>query len=354
MATFNNVNTAARIREIDGLRGVAILSVVTLHLLVIPLTPILAKIGIRDALSLLAYGVDLFFVISGFLIGGILLKLKSPSGVRAFYIRRILRIWPLYYFLLFLVYGSLPNKNALAELPYWSFPLFIFNLWQGFGHWVHQALGQLWSVAIEEQFYFIGPILFFLVDRRRLTFVLLACIILSPILRLAMVMETSINPWKFTPTRIDGICLGLLLAIFLSNPANVSWVASRIRKITFLAVLLTSSLVPGIILLPPVIWESFGHSLVILAFGCVVLVIQVRCLCNMGSTFLDWAPLRYLGLRCYSIYLFHMYFSFIAESVSDRFFVSLIISVIVILLFASFSWRYVEAPLINLGRKFSY
>ena len=122
----------SRIREFDGLRGVAILAVVTFHLLVLPLDPFLSRIGIRDVLTLLAYGVDLFFVISGFLIGMILLKMKGILGVRAFYIRRILRIWPLYYFLLFIVYATLPDKGTFTETPYWSLFFFILNFWQSF------------------------------------------------------------------------------------------------------------------------------------------------------------------------------------------------------------------------------
>src|SRR5512147_1601947 len=104
----------ARVPEIDGLRGIAILAVVIFHLLIAHLHQYFPGIELKKGVTLLAYGVDLFFVISGFLIGTILQKMDGLSGIGAFYIRRIVRIWPLYYLLLFFVYLSLPDKRLLA------------------------------------------------------------------------------------------------------------------------------------------------------------------------------------------------------------------------------------------------
>jgi len=119
----------SRIHELDGLRGIAILMVVTLHWIIQPWMPALSKWG-GQALYFFAYGVDLFFVISGFLIGGILLGVGNRfSGMRSFYIRRILRIWPLYYLLLGIVYLFAQGKSVFFDIPYWTF----FFLYSTFG-----------------------------------------------------------------------------------------------------------------------------------------------------------------------------------------------------------------------------
>jgi peptidoglycan/LPS O-acetylase OafA/YrhL len=344
----------ARVRELDGLRGIAILAVVVFHLLIVHLHVSFPKIELTDGLTLLAYGVDLFFVISGFLIGTILLRMDRPAGIGAFYIRRIVRIWPLYYLLLFLVYLALPEKSLFSDAPPWSFFLFIFNLWESAGSHIHPALGPLWSVAVEEQFYLLGPVLFSIFNRRQLSVFLLACLLFSPLLRLILLSTTTLDLWRFTPARIDGICAGLLLALFLASPVNVDFVAKRMKLFKGLMFGLLGLLLPVQILFSDSVWGSLGHSLVVLAFACVLLVVQVQCSLHQRIPFLDWGVLRYLGLRCYSIYLFHIFFTFIADTLSDNTYVRLILELMLILLFAHFSWRYIETPLLKFGRKFSY
>lgn len=344
----------SRVQEIDGLRGVAILSVVILHYVIFPMIPFLSKIGIRDTLTLLAFGVDLFFVISGYLIGTILLKVEDLAGIRAFYIRRILRIWPLYYLLLSLVYFALPSKDMFSNAPYWSFPLFIFNFWESSGVEIHPMLGTLWSLAIEEQFYLVGPLFFYIFNKKQIVPLLLTYVLVSPFLRLWLVYQTEINVWKFTPTRLDGICIGLLLSIFLSSGKNVEFVADQIKQFKFLAIFLLALLVPAINMLPYQIWSSFGYSLAGLAFGCVLLVVQVNRFTGRRTPFLDWGTLRYLGLRCYSIYLFHLFFALVLTKMSSIFFIGIAIATILLLLFSHFSWLYIELPLIRLGQRFSY
>lgn len=353
-ATVAGASSESRVHEIDGLRGIAILGVVVYHWLSLPLHPFFLKIGVGDTLNLLAYGVDLFFVISGFLIGTILLRIESPAGIGAFYIRRIVRIWPLYYLLLFFVYSALPEKSLFAQVPYWSFIFFIFNFWESMGKGVHLSLGILWSVAVEEQFYMLGPILFSVFNQKQKSFFLLVYLFLSPILRLVLIYNTNLNLWRFTPVRIDGIVVGLLLSLFLSSPAKLLFVAKHIIFFKYLMYLLLILLIPFQIVFSDAVWVSFGHSLVVLAFGCVLLVVQVQSSLGQKIRFLNWGLLRYMGLRCYAIYLFHISISYIAITISDNVFIDLILESALILLVAHLSWRYIETPFINLGRKFSY
>lgn len=344
----------ARIQEIDGLRGIAILAVIVCHWFTLPLHPLLYNLRIANSFKLLAHGVDLFFVISGFLIGTILQRIDSPSGLRAFYIRRIVRIWPLYYLLLFLIYMALPEKSMFSRVPYWSFVFFIFNFWESFGKNLHLSLGMLWSIAVEEQFYMLGPILFSVFNRKQISFFLLTYIFLSPIVRLVLFDTTPLNLWRFTPVRIDGIAIGLLLSMYLSSAENFSFVAKHIRFFRYLMFLLLALLIPAWIMFSFRAWVAFGFSLVAATFGCVLLVVQVQSSLGQKIRFLNWGLLRYMGLRCYSIYLFHISISYVAITISDNVYIDLIIESALILLLAHLFWRYVEMPFMNFGRKFSY
>ncbi len=339
--------------EIDSLRGIAILAVIIFHWVAQPMAASFSKAQI-NLLELLSYGVDLFFVISGFLIGQILLKIGGNlSGVRAFYVRRILRIWPLYYLILTLTY--LLVRGPFSKAPYWSFVFFIFNFWGGRGTAIHPALYPLWSIAVEEQFYAVGPILFYLLSNRKYLIYLLAAYIgVSPFLRLALMLNTKIGIWEFTPTRLDGICVGLALALLLSSKNTISFLSARIKKLESLTLALLAILIPLKAALPALIWLSFGMSFVALTFGCLLTLIYVRSISNQESRVLNFGLLRYLGVRCYSIYLFHMFFMIVSyllfKNMTTQFFVQTVLT----FGFAHISWRYIEAPFIQLGQKFSY
>jgi peptidoglycan/LPS O-acetylase OafA/YrhL len=342
------------IHEIDGLRGIAILCVMIYHLVISPFTPSFG-FAINNVLALFAYGVDLFFVISGFLIGTILLKITSFSGIFTFYFRRILRIWPLYYLLLLLVYLALPQKSLFSQAPYWSFLFFIFNFWESYGKMSHQALGPLWSIAIEEQFYVLAPLVFSILNRKQISILLIGYIVFSPLLRLGFLLyHMDVDPWRFTPTRMDGICIGLLLSLLCSSDGTFQFMAKRIKHLLVLTFLLLGSIIPAVLLLPDHLWVSFGRSLIALSFGFVLLTVLVRSSLGKDIRFLNLGFLRYLGLRCYSIYLFHIFFSLIINGLFDVFYIALIVELIMILLFAQLSWKYIEMPFIRFGRKFSY
>jgi peptidoglycan/LPS O-acetylase OafA/YrhL len=201
-----SLRSQSRLPEIDGLRGIACLLVVLLHCLlgfvIFPaLTPARNVIGM-----FLAGGVDAFFVLSGFLIIGILIDNRSASNYfRVFWTRRVLRIFPVHFllyatFLIMLGVKIAINAPALNvwlfkdSLPVWSYPLFIQNYFMAVEHqtgsyWV----GVTWSLAIEEQFYFIMPLLAFVLRRSQVFSLALVCIAIafSCALRLAMTGGTT-------------------------------------------------------------------------------------------------------------------------------------------------------------------
>jgi peptidoglycan/LPS O-acetylase OafA/YrhL len=200
---------------LDGLRGLAILMIIMYHNF--------------DFLPLSQagwIGLDLFFVLSGFLITGILLKKKnSHHFLRNFYARRILRICPIYYLSLIIFLFILPNiisypfsRHYFITYQYW--------FWLEIQNWLfilkpagnNNFLNHFWSLALEEQFYLIGPwIILFIRKIQNLISFLLGILLLLLILRLAvwsfrLENVSYVNIYAFT--RIDGLCVGSLLAIF--------------------------------------------------------------------------------------------------------------------------------------------
>ncbi len=342
-----------RLEAIDGLRGLAVLATVALHWFVQPAAE-LFRADLRNVLLLAAYGVDLFFVVSGFLIGRILLKIEgNAAGMRAFYIRRVLRIWPPYYLLLLFIF--LLTGGKFAKAPWWSFPLFIFNFWGGRGEAIHPSLYHLWSIAVEEQFYLIGPALFSLVkDRRRLALALGAYLLAAPFLRLALSLYTKVGVWEFTPARLDGICFGLLLALLVSSPAVFARVAENLRFLQAAALFSLAAAIPLRLALSDLYWFSFGNSFAAAAFALTLLVVYLQSLAGGGGGALTFPPLRYLGVRCYVLYLFHLPFMYISYLTFRSFAAQILFQTALTLLFAHLLWKYFEAPFIRWGKKFSY
>jgi peptidoglycan/LPS O-acetylase OafA/YrhL len=204
--------------ELDGVRALAILSVMAAHLLVV--TPALthAASGLPRALARVVdhgwLGVDLFFVLSGFLITSILLAAKgggAPAYFGRFYERRALRILPLLALLLPVL--------AIAYVPltgpayFVLCALFAANLAPLLHVAVPNGGGPLWSLAVEEQFYLIWPVLVLLLDRRKLVLVLLAVVAIEPVLR-----ALGLGELEFTWLRCDGLAWGALLALWFSSP----------------------------------------------------------------------------------------------------------------------------------------
>jgi peptidoglycan/LPS O-acetylase OafA/YrhL len=209
-----------KIPQLDAVRGVAVLLVLlhntdqypSLHL---------------QAISANGWmGVDLFFVLSGLLITGILLDTKEADGYfRNFYARRCLRIWPLYYSALLLMFVVVPllrpsEAHIIFEArsaPWWSYPLFLQNFLVPIPTQATGLLGVTWSLAVEEQFYLVWPLVVRFCSMVQLRRIALAVICLSPALRFYLVRH-QVNIYSNTFCRLDGLMLGALLAIVLHSP----------------------------------------------------------------------------------------------------------------------------------------
>lgn len=206
-------------------------------------------------------GVNLFFVLSGFLITGILLGAKGKAHYfRNFYAKRALRIWPLYYLLLLLTFGFVPILVTYAHLHMAQFDLlksqsklaYIFllqNLWYARGA-TTGPLGMTWSLAIEEQFYLVWPWLVLWCNRTTLVRITGFILFLSPIARLLAKQHGVGGQAIYFATwfQLDGLSLGALIAVYCQSG---SFSLSRLK---WMAV---AALAVG---LPASVWLQGGHS----------------------------------------------------------------------------------------------
>lgn len=234
--------------ELDGVRGIACLLVLALHCFVVPLAPEL-RFGppqlFNGVTALLVAGVDFFFVLSGFLIGGILLDSRSASNFfRVFWARRAARILPVYVLLLG-SYVALLGLNPLLDAPWihawllheplmplWSYATFTQNYLMAAAadtgaFWIAIT----WSLAVEEQFYLVFPVLVYFVPKRGLVLLALASLVFAAFLRSYLWHRTGAFYAGYfpTPARVDALMFGFLSACIVRNPTAMSYfVSSRI------------------------------------------------------------------------------------------------------------------------------
>lgn len=170
-------------------------------------------------------GVDLFFVLSGFLITGILLDSKqSENYFRNFYIRRCLRIWPLYYASLFFMFVVVPlvrpSESAMIfadrSSPWWAYLFYLQTFLVPVPENATGLLGVTWSLAIEEQFYLVWPLVIRISSVVTVRRIALTVVCLSPLLRLFMVSQ-GLQIYSNTFSRLDGLMAGALLACVIRS-----------------------------------------------------------------------------------------------------------------------------------------
>lgn len=198
---------------LDGLRGLAILLVVVYH-----------NFGFINVFFFGWLGVDLFFVLSGFLITDILLKtLGKKDYLKNFYVRRILRIFPLYYLCLILFLLIIPRLNIQFDIKYYTDNQ--VWLWTYLQNWLYtfqnpgqtNTLNHLWSLAVEEQFYLLWPLIILFIKNPKYLLIFISLLLVAVLgLRLWVWMNQVADLAYFnlyTFTRIDGICIGCIIAL---------------------------------------------------------------------------------------------------------------------------------------------
>ena len=244
-------------------------------------------------------GVDLFLVLSGFLITSILLQTRDQERFFTnFYARRALRIWPLYYSLLVLVFVLLPMlqpqlRAAIFESsrPWQAFPFFLQNYLARDDYF--GPLEVTWTLAIEEQFYLLWPVIVWLAPRRLLKPLALSGIVISTVLRFwvtrnLLFLRIVTNPL----TRLDGLGLGSFLAIWIPE-SNVD----KVKKTGTAMIAVALPCIAALLLLGSMEWAIFAVFSIFYA-GLLCLAINTP----LGA---GWNFLKYTGTISYGLYLAH-------------------------------------------------
>ena len=370
-----------RIPELDGIRGLAILLVLVWHYFAVVANPAegtllwFAKVASRLTWS----GVDLFFVLSGFLLGGILLENReSPDYFKAFYARRAARIFPIYYVVIFafaVLNGlALGQENAGIRhmfdrpMPLWSYLTFTQNFTMASaGTLGATALSVTWSLAVEEQFYLFLPLLIRFVPLRWLRTVLVLLVLAAPVFRALLWSEAkpSLPSLVMVPARGDSLLLGVLVAVAFRNPGFANAFA-RYRAalgcaflVSFAGVVAWTIYAPFV---PPIVSRLAGHSWIAVFYGMLIVWVTARPSGALGAV-MRFPALRALGVISYAVYLFHIpviaavfaWYRGQPPSLRGIGDVTLVLASLGITLgLAMLSWYVLERPLLRIGQRVKY
>ena len=233
---------------LDGVRGLAILMVLLYHFIGQATVTNRFEGVVSRLLSFGFLGVDLFFVLSGFLITGILYDSRNdPAYFRSFYMRRVLRIFPLYYGVLVVVFFVAPliprlhgsPIDHLREHQAWAW-LYAVNIYLSMkGAWSLSYIQHFWSLAVEEHFYFVWPLVVWLLARRPrvLMGTALGIAALSFVGRAAASLAgvSEVVTTVLTPFQLDALCLGGFFAVYLRQPGGEAGARRAILPMGLLA-----------------------------------------------------------------------------------------------------------------------
>jgi peptidoglycan/LPS O-acetylase OafA/YrhL len=273
-----------------------------------------------------SYGVELFFILSGFLITGILYDARNePHYFKNFYMRRVLRIFPLYYGVLALVFIAAPlipllrgpTLDFLVDHQWWAW-LYGVNVYIAIqGDWSFSYLEHLWSLCIEEQFYFFWPVVVFLLAPRPhlLIKVSLAVALVAMAARLtgSMLGLSWWTTYVLTPFRLDGLALGAFLAVTARQPGGLG---RLVRALPCVAAIAATILVLSFGWTRMVSRDSMAFVLPIRAsviqvlLGCLLVWAVVAAERSTISRFFRSRWLVFLGTYSYGLYVYHHFISY--------------------------------------------
>lgn len=367
-----------RIPQLDGLRGVAI-GLVLLHHYIYQLhapmpdalTAILIPLG-----GLGWSGVDLFFILSGFLIGGILVDAKeSPNYYRTFYIRRVFRILPVYLFLVLLGFlfvqigahaGGPLSRVSIHPAPWRYYFSFTQNFYFAKHSNVISYLQISWSLAVEEQFYLTLPLIVRKVDKNKLLAVAVGMVIFFGVLRSVLYWNGYINPvqsYLLPFCRFDSLFIGVACAMLMRTQRLYSRLQKHPRLLAAAVILLGAVFLS----MNHNLWtknfflHTAGFTLIALFYAAVMMLVLVRPEGVVSRAF-RYRPLMRLGTISYCVYLIHNlvliitdYLLQLALHLSEiELWLAILVGATVTFLVAQGSWVFFESRMIALGHRFAY
>jgi len=333
------VGHRGRIEQLDGLRAIAILAVIMNHCLAAPL---------------LWVGVDIFFVLSGFLITGILLRRKRDGRnyYSGFYFRRLFRIQPAY-IVSIILYGTFFTWRYFRPWPFYAF--FGMNIHIFFYDW---PLGlPVWSLAVEEQFYLVWPSVVRYTTERTLLRLAILAVLFTPVLRFVAAHYVGSGAiYLLTPFRADLLCAGAALAILWEHRS------ARFERLcghrSWLGVILGFGGLAGLYAFPlfrlannsP--WAAaIDYSLSLI--GSTSLLAWALAGSGLFYRLLTFKAMRYIGQISYMMYLVHQMVEILLSHHMPRR-DTLLPTLAITIAFASISWFVMERPLINFAAHNSF
>jgi peptidoglycan/LPS O-acetylase OafA/YrhL len=318
MGQSHNVNhRGGYIPSLEGIRGYGFLLVFYGHYFLPIQVANPGTLRFRFAISissLALFAVPAFFVLSGYLIGGILYDTRNREGFfRVFYGRRILRVFPIYYLTLLGIFTFYKFSGFVPHFRFWAHFFYIQNLLPDYTSSKEGPVSMIhfWSLAVEEQFYLLWPIVvWFFPDRQKLIKIATGIVACSCLLRcLAPLVATAAKQFVyFTPTRVDAILLGVILAL-TRGTAGYRWLERAAKWI------LLSGVVTAVVLAN---WKGRGWAItfwgeeIIIPLTNIVGVAVVAAVLEPNSLFQRVCSVRWacwLGGLSYSAYVFHLTFA---------------------------------------------
>jgi peptidoglycan/LPS O-acetylase OafA/YrhL len=316
---------------LDGLRGLAVLAVLVFHFVgnTVPTNSVeRIVVGMTNYGS---FGVELFFVLSGFLITGILYDSHDkPHYFRNFYMRRVLRIFPLYYSVLVLVFFVAPlipllqgpTLDYLTDRQAWAW-LYAVNIYIARdGDWTFSYLDHFWSLAVEEHFYLFWPLVVFLLARRPRTLIAVSLAIsLSALLARLIGSLAGLSWWTtyvLTPFRLDGLALGAFLALIARQPRGLEGLVQALPRVT----IATGALLAGTFVWTRLVASHQGLELVLpiraglveILLGCLLMWSLTAPKQSVTSRFFRSRTMIFLGTYSYGLYVYHHFISYYFSS----------------------------------------
>lgn len=357
---------------LDGARGASVLLVMSFHFLV----------QMTDMLDGTPILVDMFFVLSGFLITTLLFEERAARGaisLRDFYLRRVFRLFPAVYALLgvftlfVLLVGGEHRAQLLAEAV--TAALYVYNLFVAWTGVEGQVLIQLWTLSLEEQFYFVWPLLLIgalAVGRRRRMPMLIggmvAIVVVLPMLRMFLEPEVGARTLEsfvfgLAIMRPDSLVLGCLAAILfrleptMDSPALQRWlpVAGQVALVMYAMAFLLG----GFAFFEPFVSPFYNLTVIAMPF---FVLDMIRRPASRVSTILSHPSLGWFGKRSYGIYIWHLLIYFPIQAFFNDVFVGRVkVATLAAFPFAVaatigvsvLSWNYIETPALRIKARYA-
>lgn len=346
--------------ELDLLRLLAFLLVFSHHSMdFFPDHPTLNFVG-----AAAASGLQLFFLLSSYLITELLLRERETTGsihLRAFFMRRVLRIWPLYFLAIggALAVSHFTHFGVITGRQFLFYLLLAGNWWSVFHGFIPTVIGPLWSISVEEQYYVLWPLLGRLGGRRALAVAAGLCLMVSTVALVHLGSEFASKPavWSNSFVEFEFFSLGAILALILHN--RTFHLPAFVRPLMLIAAataMLSAEMKWGIIRN-----AHSGVTALLCGYNLVAVGVVLLFLAFYAAPVPTWSePFLFLGKISYGLYVFHDLAIRLVYRLGHRYnstgasSLKCAVALAVCIGIASLSYRWIELPFLHLKKRFTF